>query len=473
MVRDLPRNRMLQGSLWNAVDYIPDNGAPLRQRGGWANAADVAAVSAAASTIQAGIGAPFFAGNQLLALDEDGRLWKYTTAGTVTLVGAALTPLQNPVFHADTVIIPSDNGTNQPKKYDGTTIATLAATAPAGKYACVFKDYTVLAASAANPRRQWFSTEGSPSGVYDTTFSIIDYSRAIKGQAALRNAILVFHDDVVSRVRGSSPPASSDTGDFVKDDPAFHVGLIDARSIVTYEDQAFWASAKGVYRSDGVAFDDLTKRGGMMQYWQDLVATFTSSWTVGGGLFNDTYLLSVMNGSSFVDSFAIDVKDFHWTRLSNIDALTFWNSVNAVDEVYWGRRGAGIVAKGSSMWTPALATKNDGNGTAVTGTVELPFYEGPPGPKRIKSVFIGADLTDWATDNPTMTLSYVTSPESTSYTTASPTVAEGTGYTRTRIPIGGHYPGIGLKLTRTAAGDTKLYSVEAEIDQEEPGRRTA
>lgn len=471
MVRDLPRNRMPQGSLWNAVDWIPDNGAPLRQRGGWGNAAAISASSASATQIRAGIAAPFTAGNQILAIDEDGVLWKYTAGGTVTQIGAALTPVQNPVFHANTVIIPSDDGSNAPKKYDGSSIAALSGTAPAGKYACVFKDFTVLAGSSANPRRQWFSEEGSPSGTWDTTYSIIDYARAIKGQAALRNAILVFHDDTVSRVRGSLPPASTDTGDFVRDDPAFHVGILDARSICVFEEEAFWASTKGVFRSDGVALDDLTRRGGMMQYWQDMVAGYTTSWTVAGGIFNNTYLLCVMDGTSFVDAFAIDVGDFHWTRLSNIDAVSFWNSVNAIDELYWGRRGAGVVAKGASMWTPASAVKNDGDGDAVLPVAETPFYEGPPGPKRIKSVYIASELTDWATDNPTMTVSYITSPEATSYTALSSTISESSGYQRTRHQIGGHYPGIALKFTRTNAGDTKLYSIEAEIDAEEPGRR--
>lgn len=473
MERDSPRNRMRQASLWNAIDYIPENGAPIRERGGWSNVAAVSAVSASATQIRAGLAAPFTAGGQILAIDEDGLLWKYTSGGTVTLVGTALTPLQNPVFHANTIIIPSDDGVNVPKKYDGSTIANLSGTAPPGRYACYFKDYTVLANSVANPRRQWFSEEGAPAGVWDTTYSLIDYSRPIIGQASLRNAILVFHKDTVSRLRGSSPPASSDTGDFVRDDPAFHVGCLDARSIVEYEDEAFWASAKGVYRSDGVAFDDLTKRAGMTQYWQDLVAAYATTWTLGAGIFNDTYVLCIMNGATFIDAFALDVKDYHMTRISNLDAITFWNSVDAIDELYWGRRGAGVVAKGSSMWTPASGNKADGNGTNVLGILETPFYEGAPGPKRVKSVYIGSELTDYATDNPTITLGIIRTPEDATYDALSLSIAESTIYQRTRHTVGGHSTGFALKLTRVGAGNAKLYSIEAEIDAEEPGRRTA
>lgn len=471
MVRDFPRNRMPQGSLWNAVDYIPDNGAALRERGGWGNAASVSAVSATASRIVAGIHGPFASGSQLLAIDDDGLLWKFTTAGTVTLVGTAVLPIQNPVYYGGNVIIPSPGSTTIGKKYDGTTISDIAASAPPGKYAAVFKDYVVLAGSDANPRRQWFSAPGAPGGTWDTTYSIIDYSRDILGMAALKNAILVFHKDQTSRIRGSTPPSSSGTGDFQKDDPAFNLGLLDARSIVVYQDWAYFASPKGVFRSDGVSVDDLTQRGGMYQYWQDVISQWQGNFTVAGGIFNNTYLLVINNETVLIDAFMINLSDYSWTRWSNTDAHTFWNSVDTLDEIYWGSRGSGVVRKGSSMWTPTSSVKNDGNGTAVTAVMESPFYEGTPGLKRIRSIFVGSELTDWATDNPTATVSYITTPEATSYTALADTIAESTAYQRTRHPIGGHYEGIAVKISRTNAGNMKIYSLEAEIAAEEPGRR--
>ena len=223
MKRDSPRNNMPPASLWNAIDVIINYGAPLRQRGGWIyHSQDISSVTAGSATqIKAGVYATFATSaggstSKNLVIDEDGRLYDATTASSASNIGAALTVLQNPIFHGGTaasaatavytglVIIPDGTGAAVPKKYDGTTLTNLGGTPPKARYATVYKDYTVLGngtvGSTYYPNRIWFSPEGDPDcavssvTAYDTTDSWIDFSLAVKGFGSTRNALLVFHE---------------------------------------------------------------------------------------------------------------------------------------------------------------------------------------------------------------------------------------------------------------------------------------
>lgn len=496
MKRDFSRQSMPPGSLWNAVDVLPNQGAPLRERGGWAHhSEDLATVNAATSRVKAGIFAPFVISGSLnaknLCIDEDGRLLNVTSAGSSTDIGAALTVVQNPVFHGGTirdgqtaltglVIIPDGTKAAVPKVYDGTTISSMTGSPPEAAFATVYKDYTVLGngdlSGTLYPNRIWFSPEGDPDCVsaasWDTTDSWIDFGAPIKGLSATRNAILVFQEGgLVARVRGSIPPPDED---MIVDDPIFRVGLYDAMSLSEHKDAVIWAAPEGVFRSDAVTLDDLTKRGGMLTYWTNLTKDATSTWTFAGGVLRDTYFLSVMDGSTFKDAFAIDLVTLAWTRLSNTDALSFWNGqLNTADELYFGRYAA-RVGRLSTIYQVGVSTyKNDGDGDAVASVVETPFYPfGRPGQKRIRRAYTGLELTDYASDNPTVAVTYITTPEETSYTTGN-TLSENTTYDRKLTEINKRAWGFALKYTRANAGDLLLYDIGGDGWQLEESRRAA
>ena len=222
----------------------------------------------------------------------------------------------------------------------------------------------------------------------------------------------------------------------IVDDGYFDVGLLDARSIANLHDQVIWASPEGVFRTDGAILDDLTRRGGMLRYYLDTIGSATSSWTFAGGATRDSYVLCVMNGASFVDCFQIDLLTLAWTRLSNMDALAFWaGQFGRGDELYWGRRGAARVCRQSTVWSGIgdSAYKNDGNGTAVAGTVETQVYPlGPPGAKRVRRVFVTSKTADYASDNPTTAVSYLLTPDASGYTSAG-TLTEGTKVERKTV----------------------------------------
>lgn len=472
MVRDFARNQMPRNSVWDMVDWIPSTGAPLRGRGGWANAADISAVTGSATQIVAGIQAPFTAGTQNLCFDEDGGLYKFTGVNAVTAVtGYAGELQQNPVFHNNLVIIPSPDGTAAGKKYSGTAISALDASAPAAMFATVFKDYTCLANTAANPRRLYFSVAGDPAGVWDTTTSLVDFSNPVKGLASLKNTIMVFHDGVVSRLRGTVPPPD---GDMIRDDPVFRVGLLDAHSIAVSQDQVFWCAAEGVFRTDGVALDDLTRRGGMRQYWQEILSTYdAATWSVVGGIAFDTYVVALMNGQTFVDGFLIDLQSQAWGRLSNLDARSMWSSITTFEELYFGRGEAAVVGSLSSVWAPAATVKTDGDGTPILPSLQTAFYEGPVGLKSYRRAYVGAQVVDYATDNPAMTVAVIRTPEATTYSSAVGTITEQSTYRRQHFPLNFTAPGIAYQLQRTGAGDTLLYSLEAELHTLEQSRLAA
>ena len=473
MRRDFSRNQLPQGSCWDIKDYIPNEGAPLRGRGGYAYASpDLSTVNAATTYVTGGIFAPFSAAAANVCVDEDGRVYSFTAGAATdrtTVAGLGLQK-QNPVFHANLVIFPSDDGTTLPAKWSGSgNIAALGGTPPAGQYATVFKDYTLLAGTAANPRRIIFSEPGNPDTTWDQTNAIWDVGTDIKGIAALRNVILVFQAGTTARLRGSIPPPD---GDMALDDPVYDVGIADARSIAYWHERVIWASTEGIFRSDGSTLEDLTRRGSMLTYWQDLMATFSSTYIISGGVIRDSYILSVNDAGTPVQSFLIDMNSGSWFRLSNIDAHAFWGATGAVtDELYFGRRNGARVASVSSFWNPVSAVKNDANAVAVLPALETPFYEGPAGIKSWKRAYLGYELTDYGSDNPTFTAAYIKTPEETSYTSITGAgLAEGTTYTRSRFPLNVNAHGIGLRFLRSGAGDTLLYGIEAEFRAREQSR---
>ena len=50
MRQDEPRDRMMRGSVWDMLDYIPGLGAALRKRGGWAWGSDSLSAAHASTT---------------------------------------------------------------------------------------------------------------------------------------------------------------------------------------------------------------------------------------------------------------------------------------------------------------------------------------------------------------------------------------------------------------------------------------
>lgn len=475
MRRDLPRSRMPQGSSWNMVDLIPDLGAPNRKRGGWGYASPALSASAATGStyVSAVKRAPFTAGAKLCAVTDDAKLVTIASDSSATLVGSAVAAAQNPVFHSQKLILPSSDGTTAPKYYDGTTLGNLAGSPPAGKYATVYADRTVLAHTAANPERIYFSGASDPTS-WDTTNSWRSFISSVTGLAALPGALLVFQSAATSRVRGATPPPGSDQ---IVDDPLFTVGCTDARSIVVTGAYAIFANPLGVYRTNGTAFpEDLTKQCGISSYWQSVLASYSSTWTLAAGIYRNYYVISVMDGSTFKDAFMFDLSPGKYAayRVSNLKALCFDNAVTVGEELYFGLRSASRVGKLSTIFSPSATYKNDADGTAVAPVWETTLFGGDNKRKTWRSVIVDFDMRDSASDNPTIQIAYVANPED-SYTDISSgsggLLSETTNKSRKRVLLNVPSDAIALRFTQAnASSDTRFYGLSADVHAREGSR---
>jgi hypothetical protein len=475
MAQDFPRNNMPKGKAWNLIDFIPEAlGAPATERGGWAFAsAALTAVDASATFIKAMLNVPFNAGTQFLVIDDNAKLIKMVAGVNTAIAGTANMPVQNPFAHQQLVVIPSPDGTTAPQKYDGTTLAALGGSAPAGKFGCVFVNYTWLGGSAANPYRGSSSAVGDPTTFVTSGVSAgtLDVSFPIRGMAALPNVMLWFGDEKTARIRGTTPPPNTD---MQIDDPVFNYGCSDARSIAVNGSVACFANDIGVFLTNGTAFpEDLTKSVGLSKYWRDLCTGRTSSWTLAGGWFGSIYVICVMNGATLLDTIAFDTVKRSAYRFANIKAMSFASAGAAGQELYAGSRATPRIMQLSTMWTPGSARKNDGDGSAVLGVWESPFYDTQKiGSQRWRDAYLMHDLRDAAADVPTWTLAWCDSPEAgAAYTTAGTTIGATTKKTTVRRQIHHKSRGMGFKLTRTnAAAFARLYGIGATVYSREGSR---
>jgi hypothetical protein len=470
--QDVPRNYQQAGVVWKLTDYLPSPEAPAQKRGGTTYASPdlsaASASSASASYVQWVTYVNFSAGAQLVACDEDGRSYRVVSSTSAVDLSTGNASLQNPVLHDDKLIIPSADGSTSVKRYTGSgTIAALSGSPPPGRYAAVYKDRTCLANSASQMTYVYFSGAADPES-WDTTNGWQSVGSPVTGLASLPNALMVFQADRTSRIRGSIPPPGSD---MIVDDPIFAVGCTDARSIAVAGQYAFFANPLGVWRTNGTNTpENLTATVGLARYWRELLASYSSSWTLAGGVYGDLYIIFVMNGASFVDAIAFDTRRFSAWFLSNIKGVCCDNATTVGEELYVGLRNTPRVVKLSPIFSPSDSVKNDADGAAVTPTMESLFYVGKAGQKRIGDLYITYDMRDAAADNPTLTVSYLTDPEG-SYTALTTTLAETSGRTRAKIPLNIRTETFALKIAQSnASSDTRIYRAEAEVAALEAGR---
>lgn len=475
MKRDFNRAQMPGSSAWNLIDLIPDElGAPLRGRGGWTYSSTSMALATSFGGL---VYAPFSAGAKVLGVDQLGSIWDVLTPTKLSTAFIAA-GIQNPIFYRNKVIFPSPAGASAIGSYDGTTFASLAGSPPQGMLAGSFKDHAILARSAANDNRIWFSAAGDPTS-WNTSAGYLDTTGTLTAIKPLKSSILVFHADQTELIRGSIPPPGTD---FILE-PFLSVGCLDAFSVASWNDRVLFANAKGIFMTDGAGWSDLTARAGMSTYWQTTLASYTTSWRLAGDIYRNHYILSVNNGTSVIDTFVINLNTGAFLRVSNFHGACFVAvATGGVEELYMGLANAGRVAKISPCWSPAAANKNDGDATTPTPTFETMTHQGfdrlhrrwisSDGLQRWKMLYMRYNLTDYASDNPTLTASYVTTPDGTSYTALGSVFAETTATLRARrtISAGNRSNAIAFKITQTNPGDLRLFDLALVYDPLEIGK---
>lgn len=334
---------------------------------------------------------------------------------------------------------------------------------------------TIQAGSAfsTSPRIN-FSGAGNPES-WDTTNRYLDTSGNLVALAALPNALLAFHSGTVERIRGGIPPGSAAAN--MELEPLFSdIGLIGNDAVSVAEGNCYWADENGVYRTDGSGSPiDLTKQGGISSYWREQAARASGS--VSLAVWRGYVWISLLDASdTYVDFLVFDIDKRAWLRFTNIRGYNFATQYGATDELYFSNRDTASKQIGAlgGVFSPSLANKNDADGDAVAPVVETGIYpiEGQ-GKKRVKHIYVSYDERDAASDNPALTVSYLTDPASSSYTALSPTLPETTGRDRKRRALGS-VPAYGyaFKIAQAnASSDTRLYALEADVGLHEASRR--
>ena len=229
----------------------------------------------------------------------------------------------------------------------------------------------------------------------------------------------------------------------------------------------------GVYITNGTNLPtDLTKAVGLKQYWQDVLAgSSASTWTLSGGFYQNNYIISILNGTTFVDALMFNLDNYSAVRVSNLPATCFASGQEIAEELWFGLRDEARLGRFSTVFNPGATVKNDADGTPVQPILETAMYGvNPAGLKSWKFVYVQCDLRDAATDNPTFTVSYAKNPYD-SYTTLTPVIAETTDRGRHRIPLRFPSDGVGLKIAQTnAAATSRLYGLQADVHAREQSR---
>ena len=486
MKRDGAREQMAQGACWNVVDFLPEVlGALLRKRGGyrWASQDVEALVSPAhAYSFPSGIVAEFSAGQSVLVNDALGKFYEIESLTSTEIIGGSAIGCRNPVFYNNMAIWPDRTGANAPVKITragGThTSAALGGSPPAGRYALVYKDVLWLAGSVATPDRIYFSVAGNPES-WDLTTKWWDVSYPITGLAALSNAVLVFSLQRTSRFRGSKPPPDPD---FTVDDPVFEVGCTDNRSIQNYRDKCIFANAQGLYMTDGVALEDLTRVCGMKAWWRDVMKGregfqtgspySLANWIIAGGIYDDFYFYSICRDDTgaLIDAGMIDLTRYAWTRLSNLNCQFFFDRLYP-QELFWNPRLFARIGTISDIFAPTSTNEIDCTLENVFPYVETAFFAAEPGLKTFQDFFLTYDLTQSGVNNPALRVSYSLVPEAASYTALVPDLALH-GHNREHLEINIPGAGIAFRIEQVVAPatDTRLHEIEVAASPRERSR---
>lgn len=492
MQQDRARDQMQRGVCWKMTDYIPQDQAPLRKRGGWVfGSADLGGLSAA--SYMTGVGwAPFPGAGHLVSVSDTGKVYREGPVGAIDqfsgiLVDATLgrVPTSRLVWHRDRVIICP--GLNQaamdPAKYydagSGSYVtAPVGGTPPRARWAMSYGDYLALgngydpaSSYALKADRLWFSNVGTPdSWNTGANGGYMDFGREIVFGAWNRSIFLVWSYDLTWIVSGTSPPPG---GDFVRQ-PLFNVGCFDARSVAYYREYFIWANPSGIYRTDGTTLTDITKEAGIKQLWRSLTAGFNVStgWTCAAGMLYGQYYCTVLDPSGVSQgTIVIDQDSYVATMHTNIRAMMYADRVSAqgtasesgVDELFVAWRGGPRVLRLASFWTPTSANRYDADGTPVLPVIETPYFkQGRTEDKRIRFCYLGYDLRDGG-DTPRLAVGFALSPELQAYTEGSYQFPPTTEFDRKRVDIRRRSEGFSLRIRQTAASaDTRLAEIEAE-----------
>jgi hypothetical protein len=477
--RDMPRDSLPKGFLWDVCDFVPALvDADLTGRGGWVWGSPVLD-----SEVWAGIVANFPALGDRLLVQSAGHAW-YDVAldgSAASGFGSANSSNQNPVQLVDTVIHCSEE--DQPMQLVTApggviTVATAPAPATHARRACIYKAMLVHAAAPGEEDVVRFSVPGenlATSAAYDPN-SFLRTSRDVTALTALRGMVLVFHKNMVERIRGSTPPYSPDgVGDMFLEIAFDRIGCSYPKTVATWNENVIFADEHGVHMTDGTIVRNIAAQGNILSYWRPL---YEATSTACACTFLDYYMITLRYADADSSVTLIcDLNRRQWYRFSNVRANTYISSSGGVARPYiltgdrgttqeslWaGQNTTGRLIRVDPCFFPVFgAAILDGDGAPVLPVFETGWYRlAEEGRKRIRFGYLSYDAR-LATPDPVLEVAYLTSPQQPAYTISGslPGTAD---YTRRRFPVSKFPYGVAFRVRQTAATTaTRIHDLAAE-----------
>lgn len=467
-------------------DYIPQLGAPARKRGGWSHSSqDLNAIGIqSASTYMTGVGwSPFPDDPHLIGISDLGKLYQikqYDDTGGTFIADLGFVPLTHkPFWHKDRMIITQglSGPAATPKKYISTagvySAADLGGTPPQARTGFSWGEWMALAngyvSSVLYNYRIWFSGIALPDSWSPGT-SFWDVPGEIVVAVPMRSVILVWGYSNVWMITGDTPPPG---GNLATRDLFQGNGCMDARSLALHREYAIWANNSGVWKTDGATLTDLTESGGISQYWRSLVSTFNqeTGWSAAGGVIHGYYIITIFdNNGTYVTTLVCDIDQQSWNEFTNFPAAMYAErssgpgtaTADGHEELFFANRSIPRASLASTCWSPSSANASDADGIAVQPEIETAFSKlETTGLKRVRRVYVTHDVRS-AGASPSLAVSVITSPESSSYTSIGsfPTT---TKQERKAVDVRRQTLGVGFKIAQVgASADTRLSEVELE-----------
>ena len=480
---DVARDQLPRGAAYRMKDWLPQLDGPLRGRGGWDHAsADLNNISACTGV--SGVAwAPFQTYPQVVAVADNGKLFKVETfagAGGVYVATTSFTGgiTHEPFFHKDLMILLENRigSAKAPQKYyysgSTATLGTLGGTPPFAYCGASWGDYMILAngtvGATAFPTRAWWSDPALPE-VWTTGSSFFDMPEEVVRVVPLTNIILFYGYANTWGLTGDTPPPG---GNMALRIMFAGNGVMDGRTIATDKDSVYWANQGGIWKTDGGVLTDLTYRCGIKEFWRSLVSTFnlTTGWSASGDVIYGHYIVTVLNTSDVeVGTVVIDLEREIAFEFTNFPAAMYARRASGVgtantsgaEELFFANVGSPFVEKVSTLWSPT-GQMADGDGDSVLPVLETPFYKmGSSVEKRIRRAWFTYDLRG---ASPALQVKFATSPESgVTYETAEDTLPVTTTQARVPVYVNRKALGVGFKITQVGLStDTRLGEIEIE-----------
>ena len=492
--QDYARESMPEGFCWSLLDLMPTVvGANLRSRNGWVTFGTLPA----GYTAEAGSYLTYADGRFFTIVGASGgtrTLYEISPAGVVTSRGATVPAAQNPFAHREKMIIPNGNGTaaGQIVGHSGSwTISALPGTAAFGRFGCTYKDRVVLAAPNSDRSLVAFSKPGDPTLAWEP-LSVVKTSLPVTGIAALRNAILIFHEAMTERIRGDTPPdptLTDPTGNMTLEAFPTRVGCAFAQSIAYWKDSVIWADERGVHMTDGASTVGLTEKGGMSLAWRSIFDLSVGG--IVGGCVGDFYVVTLhvadpapMTGfhpgapavpglpalSENTITLICNIPTRTWTRYSNFPVTCYIPTHGADDRerLFGGTNSQRVLDATESVYPTYLSTSTgvDANGTAFRPVIETPWYTFTSNRERIRNIYttyeldsagaayVGVEIATKLTSEPTH-LEYELLPKQ---------LAKHTNARRHRTPVRRETNGIAFRFVVNGGFRYfNFYGLEAEL----------